>query len=235
MKYTEIPLENKHKFDYWGIPIGILFFLSFIALGLLLAIHFRPLYYLNIGWMNLEASSGFSEAVIRENYDALIDYCSPFYTGNLVFPSMQASVSGLSHFDEVKSIFNFIYVTGLVSMVLAAAAVYFKARRKEFQYLVTSSITAAGIPVLLAIISAINYNAVFNLFHKIVFSNDDWIFDEVTDPIIRILPESYFMQCTFIIIGVTLLGSLTLFLFYWFKKKSQPEHYLLPRKKNYYY
>lgn len=235
MKRTNIFYEEKNKLNLWDIPIGILFFLSFLSIGLLLAIHFRPLYYLNINWLDLEASSGFSKAVIRENYDALIDYCSPFFTGDLAFPSLQSSVSGISHFAEVKVIFNVIYITGFISSILCVLSIVYKRKRREYNYLIVSSVTGVVLPVLLGIACLINFNAIFTLFHKLVFSNNDWMFDPETDPIIKLLPEAYFMQCAFIIMGIILIGCLTLYLFYYRCNKNKPKDRLIPRKINYYY
>ena len=31
--------------------------------------------------------------------------------------------------------------------------------------------------------------------HKILFNNDDWLFDYETDPIIYLLPEEFFLTC----------------------------------------
>lgn len=227
--------EKKEKFDYWGVPIGILFFFCFLALGLLFVVHFRPLYYWSMDWMDLELNSGFSQEVIRENYDALIDYCSPFYRGTLNFPSMAASANGLSHFAEVKVIFNMVYLLGAVSFVSLGVIIFFKKRKNEFCYFLSSSITTAGIPVLLGLASVINYNAVFTLFHKLMFANDDWIFDETLDPIIRVLPESYFMLCTFILCTIILLGALILYLIYYYKTKNRKKRPFLSTPKNYYY
>ena len=46
---------------------------------------------------------------------------------------------------------------------------------------------------------AIDFNKAFVLFHKLFFSNDDWLFDPATDEVITILPEEFFMQCAVLI------------------------------------
>lgn len=215
--------------------IGIVFLLFFISIGLTVAINFRPLYYADIKWLGLEQSSGLTEAVIKQNYNALIDYCSPFYFGELKFPSLPASASGISHFAEVKVIFNFFYITGLITAILLFVLLIFKKKKEDHQFLLTSSITTAIIPLFIFIISLINFSFVFEIFHKITFRNDDWLFDSDTDPIIQLLPEKYFMQCSFIIIGFVLLGSLIQYLSYRRIKRNKKEVPLFKSKVNYYY
>lgn len=205
---------KKHMDRIRGVFTGILFTLFFISAGLIAAINFRPLYYADIKLLNLEAESGLSASVIKENYDALIDYCSPFYKGELSFPSLPASESGLSHFAEVKVLFNFFYISGLVTLILLIGIIIYERKKKNHEYLLISSITMILLPFICLIGSAIDFSKTFELFHRIAFSNDDWLFDPVTDPVINILPESFFLQCALIIIFAVLIGSLILYLRY---------------------
>jgi len=52
------------------------------------------------------------------------------------------------------------------------------------------------------------------IFHKIFFRNDYWIFDYTTDPVITILPESFFMHCFMMIIVIVVVISLIMYLIY---------------------
>ena len=52
-----------------------------------------------------------------------------------------------------------------------------------------------------------NGDRFFVLFHKLFFNNDYWIFDETTDPVIRILPDGFFLHCAFMILFLIILGS----------------------------
>ena len=54
---------------------------------------------------------------------------------------------------------------------------------------------------------ALNWEKVFISFHELVFQNDYWLFDPVTDPVILVLPDEYFMHCAIMIIGIVLLGA----------------------------
>ena len=231
----DIPFEAPERFRWTDIPTGICFLIALIAIGLAIAVNFRPLYYLNISWLKLSESSGLNAVVIKENYNALIDYCSPFYRGDLAFPSIRASQSGLSHFAEVKNIFNAIYIAGAVSLAVCVISFIIKRKNNEYKYLLVSGIVAIVIPVLFVIVSLINFNKVFILFHMLVFNNDDWIFDPATDPIINLLPETYFMECAMIIAGTVIIGAAVVIIRYFIRKKNKKAARLLPVKKNYYY
>ena len=210
--------------------------ISLLAVGLYIAVNFRALYYLNISWFDLPAKSGYNAVIIRENYDALIDYCCPFFTGPLVFPSIPSSASAISHIDEVKTIFNIIYITGAMSFITTVVAFVLKHRNGSFVYLRTCAICAAVLPVFVSLFSLISFDTLFYLFHKLMFNNDDWIFDPVTDPIINMLPESFFAQCAILIVLVMLIGAGLAYFFYRRRLKYFRDNQTLrPAKKNYIY
>ncbi len=210
--------------------------ISLLAVGLYLAVNMRFLYYLNISWNDLPAASGYNAVVIRENYDALIDYCCPFFTGPLSFPSLPSSESALSHFAEVKVIFTVIYIMGAVSLITTVIAFISKHRNGSFMYLKTCAICAAVLPVFVAVFSLISFDTLFILFHKLMFNNDDWIFDPATDPIIDMLPESYFAQCAILIAAVMLVGAGIAYLFYRRRLNTyRASRSLTMPKKNYIY
>ena len=69
-----------------------------------------------------------------------------------------------------------------------------------------------------------------------MFNNDDWIFDPVTDPIINMLPESFFAQCAILIVLVMLIGAGLAYFFYRRRLKYFRDNQTLrPAKKNYIY
>ncbi len=235
MNYYTKKRQKPRIFYPSDIGIGILYAIFLISLGLILAINLRFLYYANIKWFDLEQSTGLPYQVIKENYDALIDYCSPFFHGDLVFPSLAASASGISHFAEVKVIFNVFYIMFAITSISLIVIFIMKRKKRQYQYMRTVSITSIVLPVITLIACSINFNAAFNIMHKILFRNDDWLFDPQTDPIILLLPERFFLQCAFIIIAVVLIGCLILYLVYRHHKKMNKSVPLIKPKVNYFY
>ncbi len=206
---------NPHKkFKVTDIFIGIVFCLLFISLGVVITINFRPLYYLDVGLLHIEQESGYDKDEILRNYNALIDYSSPFFRGDLEFPTFPSSDNGLEHFKEVKNIFSFFYILGAVTLIGAVSIILYKSRKRDYHYLLVSTITSIVLPILVALPLIINFDTTFIVFHKLFFRNDYWMFDPSTDPVINILPSAFFMHCAFLIILFLLVGSLILFLFH---------------------
>lgn len=209
------------RFKITDLLIGVIFTLLFISIAVVFTINFRPLYYMDIDLLNIEAESGFDRADIVKNYDALIDYSSPFFKGDLQFPTFEASESGLQHFTEVKNIFTSFYILGAITLVFAVIIIIRKTKNGDFSYLLASSITAIALPILLGLYMAIDFDRAFLIFHKLFFRNDYWMFDPVTDPVITILPEDYFMHCAILIIVIVLSFSATCIgIYFWKKNRS---------------
>ena len=202
-----------YKFKFTDLLIGLLFTLFFISAGVVFTINFRPLYYFDIDYLNIVEKSGFDKETIVTNYNALINYNSPFFTGDLTFPTLAASESGLFHFIEVKRIFNAFFYTGVISLITLIPIILYKHKKKDTSYLKVSSIVAIVLPTIVGLGCAINFDRAFVIFHKIFFRNDYWLFDPATDPVIMILPDTFFLHCAVFIIAFVLIGSLILYLF----------------------
>ena len=231
-----ISYDDSDSFRGTDILLGICFFLGLLGLGLAIAVNFRPLYYWNIDNFDLEKVSGLSRDTIIENYDALIDYCSPFNFSELHFPTLKASFSGLSHFAEVKNLFRIFYILGFVSICITVYGFIVRHREKAISHFRVCAITSVVIPVILVIISIINFDALFILFHKIAFNNEDWIFDPAQDPIIELLPEGFFMLCLMVIAFTIIIGAATVLIIYMMKRnKKRSRGGMLPKKMNFYY
>lgn len=197
-----------------GIIIGILSTLFFISLGLIITINWKGLYHYDVDHLGISETSGYEKSVIYENYDALIDYCSPFFKGELSFPSLPSSPQGIHHFAEVKNIFVAFYYILFVSLILLIPAVWYQCRKKQYIFLKISALTTIILPLFVGGACAINFDRAFYLFHKLFFRNDDWLFDPLTDPIINLLPSEFFLHCAVAIILIVLAGSLLQYIAY---------------------
>ena len=79
--------------------------LVIISISVSATVWFRPIYYFDIGYLQIPQKSGYTAEECRENYDALIDYNVIFGEKELKFPDMDMSEQGRIHFKEVKDIF----------------------------------------------------------------------------------------------------------------------------------
>lgn len=190
-----------------------------ISAAVIVTLQFRPLYAFEVDALNLPARTGLSRAEILANYNALIDYNSIFGPDTLRFPTLAMSETGRIHFEEVKRVFVFFEIAAMVSGALAAAGIVYRHFKKNPGYLLVASVLTVALPAVLGALIALNWQRVFVLFHEIVFQNDYWIFDPATDPVITILPDTFFMHCALLILALVVLGSAVCFLLYRRQKK----------------
>lgn len=141
---------------------------------------------------------------ILSDYKNMISYLRNPFIKNLSFDYFTLSNFGKIHFLEVKNIFLFIYFF-LALSVIFFIFLFIKKRallKSSLKYL--SFITICFFIGLLCSF-IIDFNRIFTLFHKLFFNNDYWIFDSITDSIITVLPESFFLLNAVIILILLLI------------------------------
>jgi len=175
--------------------------LFIICLSVTLTVLFRPLYYWDIGHLEIGQKYGISEEICRLNYDVLIDYNLAWGPDTLEMPNFPMSEGGRIHFEEVKVIFVACQYIALIGLLAFAGRIW-QQRRKgdtDFRWLRWTGLVALAIVALVGGLVAVNWDLAFVLMHKILFNNDLWIFDWRTDPVILILPDEFFMHCGILI------------------------------------
>lgn len=165
-----------------------------------------------------------SKETIQHNYDILIQYQCLFYQGALNLPDFVMSTTGRIHFVEVKKIFDTIQILLIVTGIISAIMIYQNIKAHEYRFLKLTTYFSVGIPTLLGMFASIDFNQAFVIFHKLFFRNDYWIFDATTDPIIRVLPEAFFMHCFILIIMIVLFISVICYIIYRKKEKEIIDH-----------
>ena len=121
------------------------------------------------------------------------------------------SEEGRIHFSEVKKIFDAIQL-----LLIFSAATFFPL---AFFRIIPS--ISAVLAFLAAFGALLDWDALFTAFHKLFFRNDYWLFDPDTDPVINLLPDSYFLHCLAGILVLLLFFSLlSAFLWHYFSRKE---------------
>jgi len=167
----------------------------------------RFIYYFDIDYLNIADSLGVSRELLIENYDTLIDYCFSLSDELLVFPDFTQSESGQIHFKETKDLFHVFLLGTPITGILSAAGIFLLRKEKPRTYLKYTATLSIFLPLVAGTLIAINFKKAFEFFHKIVFQNDYWLFDPLTDPVILALPKAFFMHCGIFIIAIVLLLS----------------------------
>lgn len=190
---------------FTGVFTALLVLSASIAVPLLC----RPFYYAHIEALNLDGYTGLSVEQIKEAFDQVMDYClglrPDFAAGVLPF-----SESGASHFADVRVLFLLdLWVAGLS---LAALLVLFVlSRRKKLTPAPLlghgpgfwAAIGLGGLFLIVGGLAATNFERAFVVFHSLFFpGKTNWLFDWRTDPIILLLPEDFFRNCTILILAL---------------------------------
>ena len=187
--------------------VCVCFFLLTAAIGL--PIYIRPFYYAHIEAFDLPARSGYTAEEIREAYDEVLDYLplpgKEFSTG--VLPH---SAEGKAHFEDCKVLFD-LNASILIGSGLVLAVLFFM-RKKWGPYRIGkhsapfwAAVLSVTAPIMIGCLAALDFDRAFVIFHSIFFpGKTNWVFDWYADPIIRVLPQEFFMDCA-ILIGVGLI------------------------------
>ena len=107
-------------------------------------------------------------------------------------------------------------ISGIISIILLIK----RFKEKEYRFLRLTGIITILIPSILGFLVAIDFDQAFIIFHKLFFRNDFWIFDYQTDPVITILPETFFMHCFILIVLIIVVFALLCLIFYRYKQKQ---------------
>lgn len=176
--------------------------LFLICLSVTLTVLFRPLYYWDMGHLSIPESSGVSEKACRENYDVLIDYNLLGGPSELAFPDFIMSENGRIHFQEVKRIFLFCQAASMAGAVWFVWSIWRQLERSDrnFTWLRWTGRAALVLAALVGGLVAVSWDTAFVVMHKILFRNDLWLFNAATDPVITILPDTFFMHCGILIL-----------------------------------
>lgn len=198
----------KKNFLYFIFALALFFFILSFSIGL--PIYFRPFYYAHITALNLEYTSGFSKEEIKQAYDDVLDYLTlpgtEFSTG-----IMKHSNDGEAHFSDCKALFTLNTVTlissaaVLVLILLRRKKLFQTLRPDKFSPAFPAAVSAITLQIIIGLLASLDFDRAFIVFHKVFFPNkENWIFNPRTDEIIKVLPQTFFMNCA-LLIGASIL------------------------------
>ena len=125
-----------------------------------------------------------------------MNYLTNPFSQVLQMPDFRSSTSGLHHFAVVKNLFHFVQLVALVTL----PSFYHFVKgivKKDFLSLFSKGLlTLVVLPLLIGLGGVlIGFDQFFTLFHQILFVGDNtWLFDPAKDPVILILPETFFLH-----------------------------------------
>lgn len=184
------------KSQIWLERLGIFcLYLTLISLAVALAINARFIYVADIDYLNILDLVDLSKEKLLDNYDQLMAFLNRPWITELHLPDFPMSTGGKAHFYDVKKLFIFDYAVFLFTIIPSIIFSSYLWKNKRFWRLIQPFKWGMAAPVVLLSLMAVGFDEFFITFHELFFTNDDWMFDPIADPIINVLPEQYFMHC----------------------------------------
>ncbi|MGP5428990.1 TIGR01906 family membrane protein [Enterococcus malodoratus] len=180
----------------WLERVGLLcLIVTLLTLTITLTINARWLYQFDIGHLDLLDYTTLSAKELMHNFDQLMRYLNLPWVDTLKMTDFPVSSSGALHFYEVKKLFLLNYGILLVTIVPSFFYLRHLNKQQRLWTLIQPFRIAVVVPIVIAFLMAVNFDRFFIMFHGVFFNNDAWIFNPATDPIINVLPETFFLHC----------------------------------------
>lgn len=121
------------------------------------------------------------------------------------------------HMEDVKKLIrvgNIVSIIGLLTVGLLYVWLYKKDRTSlRAMYKITIGVYVICTAGLL-LVSSIDFNAGFNLFHEVLFTNDLWILNPKKDILLMLMPLQFFIDASILALmivtgGILILGVIT--------------------------
>jgi len=166
-----------------------------------------PLFALWAHFDDLMSVAGMGFSRLMHNFMVLMGYLYAPWQSRIHMPDFPDSAAAATHFADVQHLFILNLIVLVITIYPAMRFIRQLVREHKMYTLRTPAIWGIVVPVALGAAMAVNFDAVFIGFHKLLFRNSDWLFDPNLDPIINVLPEGYFAAC-FVIALLLFMGSL---------------------------
>ncbi|KRL37348.1 TIGR01906 family membrane protein [Liquorilactobacillus uvarum] len=169
-------------------------FLFLISLSINLTISFIPLYKFFVIHDSLAKNVGLTSNQLMKEYYHLLAFLN-FPWVNKLNLSLNMSYNGLHHFWDVKRLFLINHIVFFSTLPVSVLFLRKMRRKNQLWHLILPfKMVMAALPVVL-LMMVLQFNTFFVDFHRILFRNEDWLFDPNLDPIINALPDTFFMAC----------------------------------------
>lgn len=176
--------------------VSILTGLANAVLGTILLAPLLYRIYLQVDW--IPRNAGLSKAAIYDDFMRIWTYLWQVWRPSLELAHFASSAGGRQHFAEVRTL-----IIGLVLLALLLNALMWRWGRQGLfsscSYWQALKQGQWGLALLASGI-ILFFDQSFVAFHRLFFANELWLFDPRLDPVIWILPQSYFLGLTALIL-----------------------------------
>ncbi len=195
------------------LGLSLVVLLGCLSLSILLTVNSIWLFDLNMHVLNLSTATGLSATKMHGEYLRIINYIQNPFAPSLQFRYFISSPNGLQHFKDVRHLVIFNNVIALIFVPLMITMLR-RLNKKSLTWILITPIKVIVI-ISLAIVAlmVVNFEQIFILFHEVLFRNSDWIFDPDLDPVINMLPDTFFFECFSLFFVIFLLLHLIIYYF----------------------
>ncbi len=117
------------------------------------------------------------------------------------------------HLSDVKTLYDlarFLFYSAII--VLIGACVLLCKKKEILTIFKRGALLTIIVILLLMLMAATDFTSFFTVFHKIVFTNNNWMLNPETDNLVVMFPESFFTAFIARILIRTILAAIILFL-----------------------
>jgi integral membrane protein (TIGR01906 family) len=202
----------------WGIVAAVALVLLLVTTNVRFTTNSLWLYEQLFDNNHVSARTGISMAELRHVGATIQEYFASDTEPLVVVAEINGTSVSLfgddeaAHMADVKKLFVKTFrlqaVSALVLAVTVAAAAYTQRRRALStvgSWLSRGSIIAAAAIVVIGVASVVAFRQVFLLFHYIGFPEGNFTFSTQTDYLVRIFPNGFWSDITFVIGAMTLV------------------------------
>jgi integral membrane protein (TIGR01906 family) len=204
--------------NFIRILFTIFLFLFVVIFSIKVALNFRPLYYFDIKYFNIQKYTFLNQKQIKSAYNYLINYINTPSMTHFKIPLLPSSKTAIIHFHEVKNLFNKLNVILFISTLISIISIYLGRKYKDFSFLRWCSNLLLYTVLFIAVSFYLNFDKSFRFFHSIFFHNNYWLLNPETDPVINLLPEEYFFHCAVLILIIIFIW-IVIFKIIYFKNR----------------
>ncbi|MBQ4061689.1 MAG: TIGR01906 family membrane protein [Christensenellaceae bacterium] len=173
----------------------------------------RNFYYKEYEKLGVHEDIGISMEDLKEATNVLLEYTEGKREDMVVY----ADINGVNepvfnqretdHMYDVRILFINAKNVGIITLVFGAAVlvlagIFSKDRRYVFKGYLYGNIAFFAIVAVIAVYAATDFTSFWTSFHHVFFTNDLWLLDPATDNLILMVPEQFFFDLVFKIIGV---------------------------------
>ncbi|MDP4144564.1 MAG: TIGR01906 family membrane protein [Bacillota bacterium] len=206
---------NKLTACLFNIFISIMITFTTLLFSVNAALDFKPLYYFDVVNLDIQNDSYMTVAEIKDNYNYVINYVNGKTNYDFQLPTLPSSANGKTHFSDVRRLFRLSKIALIVQLILLISFFYaFRKHNYFYKCLKWSGLALLFLPYLLLIILGSNFKRYFTIMHHLLFNNNYWLLDPAEDPIIDLLPQTFFFHCVVLILLLTNLAGIVLYIIY---------------------